>query len=621
MSESLRIRKRILAYAIGLALIISQFAIIPQGVAYGLSEDQEPNGGSSIEAAAAADGSTVLAFTSDVHNKSENESAIRLNGWIDKVEEVYGPIEVMSFCGDMGNANVSEDNFWTYTEKAMAVVSNKMDAIYTTGNHEYSNGNFSKNLNSTTLKYKVGEEGRSEDNYCIYCLGSPKPQNRDEQKYYSDQIELLTSYLESVPNGVPVIIITHFPLHIFGSRTTTLAKEVIDALNAEAEKGKKIVFLWGHNHSQNKSESNKDAYYDTIRIPGDTIQYANNSQETIQFYYAAAGCMSDSEYQGSKYVLGKGLIITINSKKQLSFNYYDIDGNVLKGSKASYTEKEPVSVSNVMISPGSKTLEAGTTVQLNVTVEPEEADNPSVIWSSSDSTVAKVDNSGLVTAVSPGEAVITVKSQENEDISASCTVTVIKSQEMEKEDAQKDAYDALQKALSNLTTEEMLLYYSEVYSLVNEFIEKVGAAVSKEDVESLMKVFETKLDEVLHPSGGESGNSGENNNNNENSENEALKAKVSSTKVTIKSVKVGKKKLTVSWKPNASLFDGYEIKYRIKGKSWKTVTVSGPNAKSKVIKKLKKGKKYQVKIRGFKKIGSETVTGKYSKTLTSKKVK
>ena len=37
-----------------------------------------------------ADGKTMLAFTSDVHNKSGNESRDRLDGWIDNMCAKYG---------------------------------------------------------------------------------------------------------------------------------------------------------------------------------------------------------------------------------------------------------------------------------------------------------------------------------------------------------------------------------------------------------------------------------------------------------------------------------------------------------------------------------------------------
>lgn len=50
----------------------------------------------------------------------------------------------------------------------------------------------------------------------------------------------------------------------------------------------------------------------------------------------------------------------------------------------------------------------GSTIQLDATIEPFNATDQDVIWSSSDTRVATVDNHGLVTVVGPGSAVITV---------------------------------------------------------------------------------------------------------------------------------------------------------------------------------------------------------------------
>lgn len=95
--------------------------------------------------------------------------------------------------------------------------------------------------------------------------------------------------------------------------------------------------------------------------------------------------------------------------------------------------------------------------------------------------------------------------------------------------------------------------------------------------------------------------------------------------VKMKKIKVGKKKMTVKWTPKKANFDGYEISYQIKGKKKvKTATVKKATASKKVIKKLKKGKKYKVKVRGYKLYGQNKdikVYGKWSKAKTSKKIK
>ena len=63
------------------------------------------------------------------------------------------------------------------------------------------------------------------------------------------------------------------------------------------------------------------------------------------------------------------------------------------------------------------------TLRLYAQIEPSDADNTNVLWTSSDSSVASVDEDGLVTAVSRGNAVITAKTESGE-LSAQCNITV-----------------------------------------------------------------------------------------------------------------------------------------------------------------------------------------------------
>lgn len=88
-------------------------------------------------------------------------------------------------------------------------------------------------------------------------------------------------------------------------------------------------------------------------------------------------------------------------------------------------EVETVAVTGVSISEGDQTLEEGKTIQLNAVVEPEDATNKGITWSTGDATVATVDEeSGLVTAVSEGETIITVTTEDG-DFTDSLTVTVV----------------------------------------------------------------------------------------------------------------------------------------------------------------------------------------------------
>ena len=96
-----------------------------------------------------------------------------------------------------------------------------------------------------------------------------------------------------------------------------------------------------------------------------------------------------------------------------------VDGG--KTATCTVTVKQPVT--GVSVSPASATLNVGGTQQLSATVTPSNADNKNVTWSSSNTSVARVSSSGLVTAVAKGNATITVTTTDGSK-TATCTVTV-----------------------------------------------------------------------------------------------------------------------------------------------------------------------------------------------------
>ena len=69
-------------------------------------------------------------------------------------------------------------------------------------------------------------------------------------------------------------------------------------------------------------------------------------------------------------------------------------------------------------------LEATQTATLVATVIPELATNKSVTWSSSNESVATVDENGVVTAIAVGEATITATTTDGSNLTASCKVIV-----------------------------------------------------------------------------------------------------------------------------------------------------------------------------------------------------
>ena len=84
---------------------------------------------------------------------------------------------------------------------------------------------------------------------------------------------------------------------------------------------------------------------------------------------------------------------------------------------------EPIVVTGVTVDPTSATLTVGETLQLLATIEPENADDQSIRWSSEDGSIATVDQNGFVTAIAEGGA--SIKASSDSGHYGECLITVI----------------------------------------------------------------------------------------------------------------------------------------------------------------------------------------------------
>lgn len=122
--------------------------------------------------------------------------------------------------------------------------------------------------------------------------------------------------------------------------------------------------------------------------------------------------------EGEGYVDNNGVIhlpsqSTVDGDTLENGGTVDPDGNV---------EENTVSVTGVELNKSTLSLDEGDTYTLTATVAPADAANKAVTWTSSNSSVATVNN-GVVTAVSSGTATITVTTVDGGK-TATCAVTV-----------------------------------------------------------------------------------------------------------------------------------------------------------------------------------------------------
>ncbi len=125
-----------------------------------------------------------------------------------------------------------------------------------------------------------------------------------------------------------------------------------------------------------------------------------------------------------------GTLFLYTDIKTADFKYYNNDIWVLlnsSGNLISITNSNPdviTPVTGVTLTPSAVTLNVNAIAQLSATVLPLNASNKNVTWVSSNSSVATVSSSGLVTAKAVGSATITVKTVDG-NFTETSVITVI----------------------------------------------------------------------------------------------------------------------------------------------------------------------------------------------------
>ena len=98
------------------------------------------------------------------------------------------------------------------------------------------------------------------------------------------------------------------------------------------------------------------------------------------------------------------------------------DGGKTASCSITVTESK-VAVTSITLDKETVELTEGATLKLTATILPENATNKNIAWTSSAATVATVDATGLVTAIAPGESIITAKTEDGGK-TATCKVIV-----------------------------------------------------------------------------------------------------------------------------------------------------------------------------------------------------
>lgn len=194
-----------------------------------------------------------------------------------------------------------------------------------------------------------------------------------------------------------------------------------------------------NNTNNNTNNDNNNYYRDTI-APIITLNYSYTPRVCLGSkmdisvngpYGYSAWDNVDGNITSKVSVTGDTGVINSAGTYNLYYTVSDSSGNRASVTKQFKVEscgnpiKKPDSVIPVtvlIVTPTSKTMAVSKTLQLSVSVGPDNATNKSVTYSSSNSNVASVTSGGLVTAKSKGTATITVITSSG--LSRVCRITV-----------------------------------------------------------------------------------------------------------------------------------------------------------------------------------------------------
>lgn len=193
----------------------------------------------------------------------------------------------------------------------------------------------------------------------------------------------------------------------------------------------------GNNGSVTQNNPNE------LTVTGDALEVTNNSATLtgyanlpLEMGNAIVGVLYDKNpsFENGTKVVATGLdgnnkfTVTatgLEASTTYYFKSYVQNGMAFKYGSVKFFTTQAQRVTSITLDKASLSLVVGAESMIYVTnILPSNADDKSVIWSSSDNTMASVDNNGKVTAKAKGNATIKATANDGSGVFASCSVVV-----------------------------------------------------------------------------------------------------------------------------------------------------------------------------------------------------
>ena len=291
--------------------------------------------------------------------QSSSSQGIRWDAYLDNIAksayEAGAEIDISFWAGDYADGSVYADGSDTSASETPAriqFIKDTLGAYWSDVEYYFAQGNHDGSQHIGSILDETGP--KEYDDFVLYQINEDDfPWWQAGYSSYSSEdtclekinatTDTLAAYLDQLiaaEDQRVVFIYTHVPLH-WSSRSTTMnswwsdnihADILFNMINEKAE-DLDIVFLYGHNHSENYAESypnggtvNFFAPGDEIRIPnGQVAASGNYTLETIKFTYLNAGYVGATA-PGFSPSVSTASVITLSPEK-VEFTRYSATGH------------------------------------------------------------------------------------------------------------------------------------------------------------------------------------------------------------------------------------------------------------------------------------------------------
>lgn len=194
-----------------------------------------------------------------------------------------------------------------------------------------------------------------------------------------------------------------------------------DADDFYGEKGTSKIYPKGSGKTPNPQGSSSNGWF-KVFLSGTTnwtwtSKTSDNDSHSIYVKFDKAATYTMEISGRSKHHLIDRIVLSKNVSNATSLT--------LEETLCSAGETAPVSVTGVTVSPKNATVFEGNSINLSAQVLPQNASNMNVVWSSSNTAIATVNQNGQVTAVKNGTVAITATTEDG-NFNSQANITVQK---------------------------------------------------------------------------------------------------------------------------------------------------------------------------------------------------